>query len=103
MKKVSKILFLAFSVSLFAAASSNAQIEVSIRPVRPRTVVITNRPPAPSRRHIWVSEGWVVRGGRYVYRPGYWALPPRGRAQWIPGHWRDTPRRGSVWVEGHWS
>ena len=101
MKKLSKILFLAVSVSLFTAVKSHAQIEVSIRPVVPRERVIVRRPPPPSRRHVWVEAGWRVRGGRYVYRAGYWALPPRGYARWIPGHWRDTPRRGYIWVRGH--
>lgn len=103
MKKLSKVLFLAVSVSLFTAVKSHAQIEVSIRPVVPRERVIVRRPPPPSRRHVWVEAGWRVRGGRYVYRAGYWALPPRGYARWIPGHWRDTPRRGYIWVRGHWA
>jgi len=102
MKKLGKILFLAASVSLFTAASSHAQIEVRIRPAAPR-VVVRNRPPRPSRRHIWVAEGWRVSGGRYVYTPGYWALPPRGRTHWVAGHWNDTPRHGYVWIPGHWS
>src|ERR1700743_3416708 len=101
MKKLSKVLFLALSVSLFTAASSHAQIEVRVRPVFPRTRVVV-RPPAPSRNHVWVSEGWKVQGNQYVYRPGYWALPPRGRHQWVAGHWKDTPRRGSIWVKGYW-
>lgn len=101
MKKLSKILFLAISVSLFTAANSNAQIEVRIRPVRPRTVIIT-RPRQPSRAHVWVAEGWRVTNGRYVYRPGYWAVPPRGRHVWVAGHWMETRRRGQIWVRGHW-
>jgi len=102
MKNLSKVLFLAASLSLFTAANSNAQIEVRIRPVVPRAVVVV-RPRQPSRAHVWVSEGWRLRGNRYVYRAGYWALPPRGYRVWVPGHWRDTPRRGFIWVRGHWA
>jgi hypothetical protein len=101
MKKISKVLFLALSVSLFTAASSHAQIEVKIRPVFPSTRVVV-KPRQPSRTSVWVAEGWKVQGNRYVYRPGYWAVPPRGKRAFVAGYWKDTPRRGSVWVKGYW-
>jgi len=102
MKKLSRILFLAASVSLFTAVESHAQIEVSIRPVAPRERVVVRRPPPPSPRHVWVDEGWKVEGHSYVYMPAHWAIPPHGRIHWIAGHWRETPRHRSVWEPGHW-
>lgn len=102
MKKLSKILFLALTFSVFAAVKSYAQIEVNIRPAVPRAYVVARRPPPPSRRHVWVEGSWYVAGGRYAYRPGYWALPPRGRARWVHGYWRQTARRGNVYVPGRW-
>jgi len=98
MKKLSRVLFLVAAVSLFTAVKSNAQIVVRVRP----RVVAVVAPARPSPRHVWVAQGWQVRGGVYVARPGYWALPPHPGAVWIAGHWRDTPR-GSVWIEGHWA
>jgi len=100
MKNYGKILMLASAISLFAVASSNAQIVVRARLGRPRTVVVA-RPPAPSPHHVWVSEEWVPSGGTYVYKEGYWAEPPHRHAYWVPGHWGRRPG-GYVWKPGHW-
>jgi hypothetical protein len=103
MKKISKILFLFMAVSLFTVAKSNAQVNIGLtigaRPVRPRGYEV--RPFRPSPRHVWVAEEWTPNGGNYVYRPGYWALPPHPGAIWIAGHWRH--HRGYIWIAGHWS
>ncbi|MEP6747991.1 MAG: hypothetical protein ABJB86_09715 [Bacteroidota bacterium] len=66
---------------------------------RPREVVY-QRPPPPSREHIWISGDWVWAGGRYAWREGHWDRPRHG-ARWEDGHWQDTPR-GSRWIPGHW-
>jgi hypothetical protein len=99
MKKYVKVLFLALSLSAFTAAKSSAQsIYIGVRPTEPARV---ERPPAPSRDHVWVEGEWEVRDGRYAYKPGYWILPPRPHARWIRGHWRHYPH-GWGWVPGHW-
>ena len=103
MKKLSRIFFIAFAISAFGAVKSFGQIEVSIRPVVPEAYVSVRRPPPPSADHVWVAEGWRWDGARYVYRPGYWALPPHPHAVWVPGHWKDTRRHGTIWKEGHWA
>jgi len=100
MKNIKKILFVFLAVSLFAVANSNAQIVVNIRPNRPERVA--PKPPRPSSRHVWVDEGWTIQGNKYVYRPGYWAVPPRGKKAWVAGRW-STRGKVNVWVEGHWS
>jgi hypothetical protein len=100
MKKITKILTVFSIVSVFAVASTKAQIIVRARLGRPHGVVVV-RGPRPSPRHVWVAEEWTPAGGTYAYHAGYWAVPPRDGGVWIPGHWADRPR-GVVWVPGHW-
>ena len=99
MKTIARAL-LALSIFTASVAESHAQIIVPVRPPRPR-VVVTNRPVAPSPRHVWVEEDWVPEGRGYRWHGGYWAEPPRARAAWVPGHWANR-RRGWVWIPGHW-
>src|SRR3569833_307191 len=99
MKKYGKILMLASAISLFAIASSEAQIVVRARLGRPHTVVV-RRPERPTPRHEWVSEEWTPRGGTYVYKEGYWAEPPRPGAGWVAGRWRHH-HLGFIWVGGY--
>ncbi|MDB4920878.1 hypothetical protein [Mucilaginibacter sp.] len=100
MKKYGRVLMLASAISLFAVASSSAQVIVRARLGRPRTAVVV-RPARPTPRHVWVSEEWAPSGRTYVYRQGYWAQPPRPRAVWVEGRWRHS-HRGYVWVNGYW-
>jgi hypothetical protein len=99
MKKITRLLFLAGAVTLFAINTGKAQ-EIVLR-ARLHAPVVAVRPPAPSPRHVWIGEEWTPSGGTYAYKGGYWAEPPRPHARWIPGHWRQTPR-GWVWRPGHW-
>jgi len=99
MKKITKVLFLAGALSVFAVTQSHAQrVFINVRPAEPVRVA---PPPAPSRNHIWVEGEWEERGGRYVYKPGYWVVPPHRHARWAPGHWRHF-HGGWGWVPGHW-
>jgi hypothetical protein len=101
MKKYGKIFMLASAISLFAVASTQAQVIVRARLARPGGVVVV-RPHRPSPRHVWVAEEWTPSGGTYVYHAGYWAEPPRPRAVWVAGKWRHS-HRGYVWVAGRWN
>lgn len=67
-------------------------------PVVPRVV----RTPRPSPMHIWVAGEYFWRGGRYMYAPGAWVIPPQRGMRYIPGQWRPV-RGGFVWVAGYWS
>lgn len=97
MRNIRKSL-LVLAIALFSGAfSSNAQIEVTVRPPIPHYVRVA----APSPRHVWIDEEWEPRGGTYVFVGGHWALPPHPGMIWGPGHWRDTPH-GHMWVSGHW-
>ena len=100
MKKIIRVLMLASGISLFAAASSQAQIVVVERPHRPVAYVAV-RPERPSPRHVWVAEEWTPGGGAYVYHAGYWVVPPRPHAFWVAGRWRHS-HRGYIWIAGHW-
>jgi hypothetical protein len=102
MKKIAKILVLGAAVSLFAVTKSNAQISVNVQLKRPAQYEDNerNHPHRPSPNHVWVAEEWVGNGrGGYVYRPGFWTLPPAIHR--VAGYWNKTDR-GWVWVPGHW-
>lgn len=72
----------------------------SVVAVRPGPVTVV-RPLRPSPAHVWVSGGYVWRGGRYRYVDGYWAVPRRHRQTYVEGYWKPV-RRGYVWVPGYW-
>jgi hypothetical protein len=97
MKSIKKTLFILAVVLCTGAYTSNAQIEVRVRPPRPHVV----RVEAPSRHHVWIDEEWEPRGGTYVFAGGHWAEPPHPGGRWAPGHWRHG-HHGEVWVPGHW-
>jgi len=99
MKKIAKILFLAGAISVPGLLKSNAQ-QIVVR-ARLHEPVRVAPPPAPSHRHVWVEGEWVPNGSTYVYKAGYWELPPRPHARWARGHWRHF-RGGWAWIPGHW-
>jgi hypothetical protein len=100
MKKVTRILMLFLALSVFSAAKNYAQeIVVRSRMVGHGPAV---RPMRPSRHHVWVAAEWSANGGTYVYKPGFWALPPRAGAYWIRGRWKHR-RGGYAWIPGHWA
>ena len=55
---------------------------------------------APGPGHFWVSGWWAWGGGRYVWRPGYWAAHRPGY-RWVPHVWRQGPG-GWQSHPGHW-
>lgn len=72
---------------------------VRMRPPLPPQRYIERR---PSPRHIWMPVEYVWRGGRYLYMPGYWMIPPRNGHRYIQGYWQPT-RGGYVWMSGYWT
>lgn len=58
-------------------------------------------PIAPSPVHVWIGGSWGWSSGRYAWRPGYWAVPPRPGYVWQPRRWDHGPRgwqsRGGRW------
>lgn len=100
MKKITRILFLAGALSVFAVTNSNAQ-QIVIK-ARLHGPVHEVRPVRPTREHVWVSGEYVPNGGTYVYKPGYWAVPPRPHQVWVTGRWHRY-HHGYVWAPGHWA
>jgi len=58
----------------------------------------TSEPASPD--YFWVPGCWEWRAGRYVWRPGYWAVVQPDWV-WIPASYCWTPR-GWVYVAGYW-
>jgi len=77
-----------------------AEVVATTPPPPPPREVIVERD-RPSRSHIWISGTWRWQGGRYVWIPGHWELPPRHHAVYVEPRWE---RRGGsyVYVQGFW-
>jgi WXXGXW repeat (2 copies) len=87
---------LVIALSILAGCGSNRTF-VTERPPDP----VYNRPTPPNPTFVWIGPGYVKKGGKYVYREGYWASPPNRSHHWIEGRWKQK-KRGWVWVDGHW-
>ncbi len=83
-------------VLLFSAGGCSSGHYVSTRP----PAVVMMRPAPPRANYTWIDGGYYWRGGRYMYRPGYWARP-RCVSAYSPGGWVATPR-GYYWRRGGW-
>ncbi len=95
MKK--KLLIASFCIiALINISEIHAQFVVKVRP----TMMVRQRPVAPSRTHIWIGPEYVWRNGNYVLVNGYWAAPRVGFS-YVPGRWKRQ-RGGHVWVAGGW-
>ena len=49
---------------------------------------------------MWVQGCWIRQGGRYAWRPGFWAAGTTDWI-WIPATYAWTPR-GYVFCQGYW-
>lgn len=83
-------------IALTLSSCAGSRVVVRDRPTPPVEV----RTVAPHNSWVWVSGDWQWRGGRYVYKNGYWAPPRRGYS-WQPGHWEHV-RHGWRWDNGRW-
>ncbi len=83
---------------LLGAGAMVAEVVVRIAP----PAAIVERPvPRPGPRYVWIKGYHRWENNAFVWTPGRWELPPRGRRRWIDHRW---VRRGDGWVfvEGHW-
>lgn len=55
----------------------------------------------PDSSHAWVYGYWWWSNGKYVWVPGYWAVPPETGYVYVSGYWNYG---GSTWVyvRGGW-
>jgi hypothetical protein len=87
------------AASLSAASASAVPVYVKIAPPAP---IVETRVVAPGAGYVWVGGYHRWNGTAYVWVPGRWALPPRGRTVWVAGHWKHHHAHGYYWVDGHW-
>src|ERR1041385_5179871 len=51
-------------------------------------------PVTPGPDYVWIDGSWAW-DGRWLWRPGYWAVRPYPHARWERGFWRHDRSR---WV-----
>jgi len=56
---------------------------------------------APGPGFIWIDGFYDLRGGRWVWSPGYWARPPHRHSAWVKPYWEHRGNR-YVFHRGHW-
>jgi YXWGXW repeat-containing protein len=57
--------------------------------------------PAPGPDFVWITGYWAYRSNAYVWVPGRWDRPPRGRRHWEDGRWEQHGDRYR-WRDGRW-
>ncbi len=78
------------------------QVPVVVAPAAPPAPYVETVTVAPSPVHVWVGGFWEWGGGRYVWRPGHWAAPPRPGWVWVPHRWEPGPG-GWHMRPGYWA
>src|SRR5215831_1143045 len=56
---------------------------------------------APGPGYIWAEGFYDLRGSNWVWVPGRWMRPPRGRTVWVPHEWRNESGRYRL-HRGYW-
>lgn len=74
-------------------------------------ISVGNQPPPPNRYEkrwaqpyetaIWIPGHNEWRGGRYVWVPGYYSYPPKGKKKWVDPRYRHAPD-GYFYRPGYW-
>ncbi|HEV3383664.1 MAG TPA: hypothetical protein VG097_02550 [Gemmata sp.] len=83
-----------------AIQGQQAQHEVQYLSEPPKTLEVGPQSTAPTATSFYSPGGWVWRGGRYAWQPGYW-MEYRAGWVWVPPHYRWSPI-GYIYVEGYW-
>ena len=65
------------------------------------TASAEERPPAPSRNHVWISGYHRWDGNAYAWNEGRWEVPPQPHQRWVAHHWVHRSN-GYVLVDGRW-
>jgi hypothetical protein len=95
-----KIILLAIAVAGFTLWSADSTAQLVVVQVKPTAPVVV-RVAAPSPKHVWITDEWVLRNGKYVHQPGYWMVPGNGKS-WKNGYWKNG-KGGHYWVPGRWN
>ena len=100
MKRFIVITIVILGAFLLEVNHANAQVVVTVKPVRPKVVVV--KPRRPSARHVWIEGHWVWnrRARAYVWKKGYWTRVKRGRV-YVAGTWVKT-KGGWLYKPGKW-
>ncbi|MCJ0761952.1 YXWGXW repeat-containing protein [Variovorax terrae] len=75
-------------------------VEAPMAPPMPIQETVTV---APAVGYVWINGFWQWGGGRYAWRPGYWAVPPRPGYAWTPHRWVQGPGGNWRFHGGHWA
>lgn len=94
-----KRLILSGILGVFLCAGA-AHADVLIK-VRPPAIRIEHRGRRPRPHYVWVAGYHRWDGGRYVWVPGRWVVPPPGHAVWVAPRWEHR-HGGYVFVAGRW-
>jgi hypothetical protein len=76
---------------LTGCASSGGYVSARFGPPPPPRYGAIGVAPGPG--YIWADGFWDLRGGRWVWAPGRWTRPPRGRRVWVAPQWREDHGR----------
>lgn len=97
---------LALALFLGVAGASAAQAEASLY------ISVGNQAPPPNRYErqwqqpypnaVWVPGHNEWRKERYVWVPGYYSYPPRGKKKWVGPNYRHAPN-GYYYRPGYWA
>ena len=67
----------------------------------PPPVAAYAAPAYPGPGYSWVAGYWYPGGGRYLWRPGYWAVPPYAGAYWVAPRYYGGRYYAGYWGRGY--
>jgi hypothetical protein len=94
------MLFGLVAATLTAVGCGRGYVGVYAR-TAPPPVRVETYGPAPSPGDIWINGYWGYGTNSYVWIPGRWDRPPRGRRRWEDGRWERHGDRYR-WYDGRW-
>ncbi|HUA21695.1 MAG TPA: hypothetical protein VMB25_23280 [Bryobacteraceae bacterium] len=99
--KLLALMFLAGS-ALFAGPRFAVGVGVGVPYAPPPPPVVAYAPPAPGVGYSWVAGYWYPYGGRYAWRPGYWARPPYAGGYWVGPRYSGHRYYPGSWGRGYY-